>query len=130
MNVDKVRLILRHLETELSELKVELALESSPVRPLDQFLSSQCYEAPGEMISYSDFCQRFSVWLEARGIGPAGLGKMTIKKMLPRKYPYGIRHSNQRYIGNISWEPAASPDAVPFVAIGGKLRKAKRANCE
>jgi hypothetical protein len=99
--------------------------EASSRTPLEIFIDEQCHLVNGDFILFSEFFDRFRQWMEDEEIEDRGKwsAKMTVIKFLPHHFPYGIRHSNQRFIGNISWEKKTpEPDAKPLIVTNGKLK--------
>lgn len=99
--------------------------EESSRSPLETFIAEHCYEVSGEAIQFTDFFERFKLWLEAEEIESRGdwTSKQKIIKALPHSFPYGIKHSNQRFVGNLSWENLTPrPDAVPLTVKDGRLK--------
>jgi len=85
---------------------------------LEAFIEDECYEVVGEKILLADFFNKFQEWLD-----PADRYQWTKRKVsrsLPEKYPYGAHNSNQRYIGNLSWDDK-KPTNPPFTSHNGRL---------
>lgn len=99
--------------------------EDSARTPLEVFLDEQCHEVPGEMMPFSEFFERYKAWLDEEDLEDKGkwVWKAHVSKHMPSKYPFGVYHSNQRYVGNLSFEEKApKPDAQPIVLKDGKLK--------
>lgn len=99
--------------------------EESARSPLENFIAEQCFEVAGESVLFSEFFDRFKLWLESEEIEKRSdwTSKMKVIKALPHNFPYGIRHSNQRYVGNISWENVKpDPNAKSLTVKNGKLK--------
>ena len=72
---------------------------------LEQFIAEMCHHVPGEMIKYSEFCDKFRATLDPTDLND--WGKIKIARSLPPKFPKGRLYSDgsQHYIGNMSWFP-------------------------
>lgn len=95
------RLRIPVIETDDKNLAAEMNLTQ-----LEQFIKDQCITAPGHMIKFSDFYDRFTTF-----VGPNDIkswSKIRVGKELPREFPKGRDHSTgQFYIGNICFEEHA-----------------------
>jgi hypothetical protein len=95
---------------------------------VEQFILEHCHYVPGAMIPYKEFCDRMrAVYGEKM---PQPLGKIRssrprVQELLPSHFPFGVFHSNQRFIGNISWTPDA-PLGAKLVVKDGKLKPCRR----
>jgi hypothetical protein len=98
--------------------------EESARNPLETFIADHCYEVAGSMILFSDFYERFKLWMEEEGIEDRGnWHKVKVSKSMPHKFPYGIHNSNQRHVGNLSWENVKpNPGAKPLTVKNGRLK--------
>jgi phage/plasmid-associated DNA primase len=99
--------------------------EQSAQSPLETFIAERCFEVSGEMILFTEFFETFQAWMKEEDIEDRGQwsGRTKVARALPHKFPYGVRHSNQRYVGNLSWEnKKPEPDAQPLVVRDNKLR--------
>lgn len=99
--------------------------EESSRDPLEAFLADKCFEIPGELVLFTDFFEKFQEWMVTEEIENRGQwGTRTkVARSLPPKFPYGVKHSNQRYVGNISWvSKTFDPTVPPFVLKDGKLK--------
>ena len=92
---------------------------------LEQFIAEQCNMTPGAMILFSEFCDRFHKWLSDE-LGSDALSAWVSKKKIiagiPQQVPYGIQHSNRRYIGNIAWSDEPQKASTPWIVVDGKLK--------
>jgi len=72
---------------------------------LEQFITEMCHHVPGEIIKYSEFCDKFRATLDPTDMND--WGKIKIARSLPPKFPKGRLYSDgsQHYIGNMSWFP-------------------------
>jgi hypothetical protein len=97
--------------------------EDSTRPPLETFIDEHCFPVPGATILFTEFRTRFTEWLSMEGLDSKAAGINEMKSALPHRFPYGIKHSNQRFIGNLSWERVeVDPNAVLLVVQKGKLR--------
>lgn len=88
--------------------------------PLQVFLEENCYEVRGATIPFVEFYEKFYATMTLEEASK--WSKPTTIKSLPEKYPYGIKHSNIRCVGNIAWEPTEpEPGAKALVSYKGKL---------
>jgi len=89
--------------------------------PLETFIAEQCHHAPGEKILFADFFERFIKWID-----PAERfewSKSKASRSLPSDTPSGASGGgNQRYVGNVSWEPCKDIDATPYICANSRLR--------
>jgi len=71
--------------------------------PLEIFLEEMTYDAPGEMILYSDLFNKFLEWLDPGEI--YNWSKIKFGRELPIQYPKGrvMSQGAQFYVGNISF---------------------------
>ncbi len=99
--------------------------EESSRTSLEQFIAEQTFEVPGSMILFSEFFDRFHHWMAEEDIEDKDkwVAKIKVVKGLPHKYPYGIKHSNQRFIGNLSWENVKPEAGAQLLIVkNGKLK--------
>jgi hypothetical protein len=99
--------------------------EDANTNPVEAFIASHCHEVPGHSILFSEWYERFKVWLvEEEMDGKDEWGSKTkVIKAIPHQFPFGVRNSNQRHLGNISWEQRdPEPNAKPLVLKNGKLK--------
>lgn len=69
---------------------------------LESFVSEKCQLAPGYMIKFSDFTDKFQEWVDPNEVHR--WSKIRIGRELPPQYPKGRRRKDgQFYIGNIGW---------------------------
>ena len=108
VNEAKIRTIVDEIGERLAAIRTEL----TPVDPLACFIAQQCHDAPSETITFCSFHAAYRKWLKNQGIIDAR-GKLAIIDALERgfpQHPYGITHSNQRHVGNLSWSRPKHPD--------------------
>lgn len=104
---------------ESYEKKIVARLNQSP---LEEFISEKCYEAPGQMIKFSDFYDKFIEWADPDNGG--SWSKIKLGRELPPKFPKARSKQNaQHYIGNIWWTnvPEEESDAKRYVVQGDFL---------
>lgn len=106
--------------------KFERVTKPKPaVRPvaanLEAFIAERCFEVPGAVTKFKSFCEAFEAWSRERGLEDWPT-KMEVIRALPRQFPYGVKDSNIRSIGNLSLTPAAPGREI--VLRNGKLRAA------
>ena len=71
--------------------------------PLETFVEEQCKVAPGYMIPFKDFHDKFMEWIEADEV--RNWGKIKTSRNLPPQYPKARVHgTSQVTIGNIAWK--------------------------
>lgn len=69
---------------------------------LESFLAECCVKANGYTIKFSEFYDRYIMWLDYNE--RKNWSKIKVGKYLPPQYPKGRKpQDNQFYIGNISW---------------------------
>jgi hypothetical protein len=89
--------------------------------PLETFINGVCHYAPGEKILFSEFYDRFTDSLDAED--RYEWSKQKVSKGLPSDTPCGSSGGkSQRYIGNLSWEPAKDPDAEAYICVNSRLK--------
>lgn len=127
MDIEKVKYLAADMAAQVATLSAQIAammreLSEPRPTPLETFLAEQCYQVPGASILFSEFFERFKFWMEQEEIEGRRnwISKMKVIKALPQNIPYGIKHSNQRYVGNLSWEPGEP--STSLVVKKGKLK--------
>jgi len=89
--------------------------------PLEEFISDQCYYSPGNKILFADFYDRFAKWLDP-GVRYEW-SKSKASRALPSDTPSGASGGgNQRFVGNLSWEPCKDEDALPYICANSRLK--------
>lgn len=73
------------------------------MNPVEQFIVKHCREVPGATVKFSEFYDRFERWLQAENRSPEWAHKIKVRDAIPGQYPYGVKHSNVRSVGNLSW---------------------------
>ncbi|REJ65615.1 MAG: hypothetical protein DWQ31_16885 [Planctomycetota bacterium] len=89
---------------------------------LERFIDEKCHHVPGAAMPFAEFFERFQKWLPADEKSQWNRKKTAIS--FPHEFPRGAGAKNQKFIGNIAWQPLASnaEPQPPLVAIEGKLR--------
>jgi hypothetical protein len=86
---------------------------------LEAFLSQECFDCPGNAVSFKDFYEKFQVYLD-----PSDRHYWTknrVSRSLPNKFPSGAlaRFANQKYVGNVAFRGSAP---VPKLGEGYEIR--------
>jgi len=93
--------------------------------PLDQFITENLFECPGELVSYADFYAKFLEWLPSEEKGNWSRYKVT--KHLPMKFASGAGNGNKTYLVNCSWEDrAVASDPTPYYVAGGRIKRVEK----
>ncbi|HPT70863.1 MAG TPA: DUF5906 domain-containing protein [Candidatus Cloacimonadota bacterium] len=98
----------------------KMNIEQSNKSMLEMFIDDECFRCDGEMIKFSEFCDKFMEWL-----GPTTefWSKQKIGKELPPMFPKGrLPQSGQFYVGNITFD-AEIKSTGKCVVLGDKLIK-------
>ena len=96
-------------------------LEDANKTPLEEFLTERCYPIDGAAIPFNDFHSAFYATLTTSE-EKSDWTKGKTKRELPITYPVGTYKGNVKYIGNISFEPAA-PMSFTLISKDGRLVK-------
>jgi hypothetical protein len=89
---------------------------------LEEFIDDVCVDAPGEMVSFKEFCDRFTDTLEKHERNQ--WNRTTIRRGIPSSIPVGKWHSNQVCVGNISFDfDIKTNDEDHFTLESGRLVK-------
>ena len=86
---------------------------------VDMFLTENCYEVPGEKISFTNLYENFVASLPANDKGE--FSKKRFRSMLPDRYPIGTQAANKLYVGNISFHDVV-PTKPELYVDSGKLK--------
>lgn len=90
--------------------------------PLEAFIDDVCVDAPGEIVSFKEFCDRFIETLEKHEVHQ--WNRTVIRKGLPSTIPIGKWHGNKVCVGNISFDPDADKDSKSYFTLeNGRLIK-------
>jgi hypothetical protein len=90
--------------------------------PLERFVESAVYYAPGQRVLFQDFFEAFE-----KSLDPAedtGWTRRRVSNELPERFPTGRGNYNKMYIGNMSLEPIADGEdsAEPLICVNGRLK--------
>lgn len=98
----------------------KLIAQQSNRSPLEEFIDEQMFYVPGAMIKFSDFYERFRLWLDPREV--RDWSKIRVGRELPVRHPKGrlAKEDGQFYIGNISGIEGPQTDK-PLIVINDKL---------
>jgi len=89
--------------------------------PLETFINAKCYQAAGEKILFSEFYDKFLLSLDTED--RYEWSKQKVSRSLPSDTPSGASGGRgQRYVGNLSWEPAKDKDAPAYFCINSRLK--------
>lgn len=89
---------------------------------VEQFILESCHKVIGEMVPFAEFYDRFVEWLPPEERHTWSRQKVT--RLLPLGNPCGAYSQNQKYIGNLCWEPTdPAPDAKKWIVKDGKLKR-------
>lgn len=94
-------------------------LQKQNQNALEEFISDNCFEAPGYKIKFSEFHERFMRWLDKTEIDNWNIRKLSRAIALPLVKGRN-RGDNQFYIGNIFWEKPEEK-RLPYTVIDNKL---------
>ncbi len=88
---------------------------------LQVFTKEVAHYAPGEKILYAEFYEKFITWMDTSE--RFEWSKAKVSRALPSDTPGGASGGkNQRYIGNLSWDPPKDPTAAPFICVNSRLK--------
>lgn len=88
---------------------------------LEIFIQVRCHYAAGEKIPFSEFYERFIASLDSED--RFEWSKPKVSRGLPSDTPSGASGGrSQRFVGNLSWEPAKNSDAAPYICINNRLK--------
>ncbi len=104
----------RHMETKTNAEVAGMVIE--PPTFLSTFLSTVAYYSPGEVMRFSEFCERF--WNFLPKDQKARWHRQRIIRCLPTKFPFGAHTGNQRCVGNIAWCPASGSRQIAILDNG------------
>lgn len=111
------RMRLPVVETQSKQLA-----QASNRNPLEAFIQDECYEVPGEMITFAEFYDRF-IETVSGSERMEWHHKQKVIRSMPVRFPYGTYTNNRRCFGNISWSPADETEERKsrLVAEGDRL---------
>lgn len=91
---------------------------------LDHFITEHLFESVGELTLFSEFYEKFVLWLpeEERG----GWSRIKVSRSLPMKFSSGTGNGNKTYVINASLtKPGPTPDGVkPYYISNGRIKRA------
>ncbi len=100
---------------EHAELKERVATGNEGF--IEQFIRENMYQVDGKTILFKEFCEAFRNWVIL--LTEEDFSAARIRDSLPTYVAFGASsHTNQRFVGNISFEPK-DPDAaeIPKVIV-------------
>ncbi len=112
----KNRMSVQVIETYKKELSQEMTRTA-----LETFINAECHFAPGEKILFSEFYDKFLKSLDEED--KFDWGKKKVSRGLPSSNPSAASEGKgQRYVGNLSWNPAKDPDGAPYYCQNSRLK--------
>lgn len=89
-----------------------------------KFITEKCFIVPGHLVSYAEFCEKFSVWTTR----PDKWNQISIGKAIPKTKDMPVKgrsttHKNAVYLGNITFDSDAKPLGYSWEISDGKLTK-------
>jgi hypothetical protein len=84
-----------------------------------EFVNEHVHRIDGRSILFREFRERLAAWALKRELIVTHSPREIASAVEALGICYGVRHSSQRHIGNVSWHDD-TPD-IPFVAIEGRL---------
>ena len=104
------------------ETQDKLAAINANRDAMEIFVGDICIDAPGELVTYKEFCDRFLDGLEHHERGE--WNRTTIRKAIPSHFPVGKWHSNRVCVGNVLLdEESRSDGGGVFTLESGRLIK-------
>ena len=94
-------------------------LQKQNQNALEEFISENCFEAPGYRIKFSEFHSKFVQWLDSTEVDNWSIRKLGRTINLPFVKGRNMK-DGQFYIGNISWEKPEEK-RLPYTVIDNKL---------
>jgi len=88
--------------------------------PLEVFVSDYLHEAPGHLITFTEFYERFRIWLPSEE--QHNWTQIKVSRGLPLKFQTGKGTANKVFLINCAWE-ANAPTEKPYVMVDGKIRR-------
>lgn len=88
---------------------------------LEVFCIEKCFVAPGHMVKFSEFCEKFHEWIDPNSVGQ--WSKIRIGKELPPKFTKArLPQTGEFWIGNMSLTPVCELDyGQRWISRDGKL---------
>lgn len=107
-----------HIPPVITEDK--LMVEQLNQTPLERFIQERCKAAPGYMLSFKEFHERFMEWIEADEV--RNWGKIKTGRNIPPQYVKGRLHGSSAVtIGNITWHNTTTETKKRLVIRGKYL---------
>lgn len=93
-------------------------IQKSNQTPLESFIDEHCFYAPGYLVKFSEFYEKFMKTLD--GAEAAEWTKNRLGRLIPLPYVKGRWQYNEFYIGNVSFE---EPEEIrkPYTVVENKL---------
>lgn len=89
---------------------------------LEDFITENLHEAPGELLVFSDFYTRFIEWLPSDEKG--AWSRVKVSKSMPLKFQTGTGNGNKTCIINASWEKVEpDPNAKKYFVMNNRIKK-------
>jgi len=89
---------------------------------LESFIAEEISSAPGELIAYSEFFEKFVAWLPNEEKGNWSRGR--VSKELPATFQSGTGNANRTYIINAVWgKTPGNPDAAPYYILNNRIKR-------
>jgi len=106
------------LERLSDERRMTMA-EAIGVDALAKFIAERLHEAPGHLVSFTDFYARFKAWLPANERN--NWSQIRVSRKLPRKFQTGKGTANKVFLINCAWQPCEA--SIPaYIVADGKIR--------
>jgi hypothetical protein len=88
---------------------------------LECFLGENCFYVPGVVMTFSEFYERFTKWLEIADRNK--WSRQKVSRSMPVQFPIGTGRDNKTFIGNLSWESAEVASSTPaLIRVNGTLK--------
>jgi hypothetical protein len=109
------------LNVPVIDTDIKIQTQQLNQTPLQVFLSECTYNAPGEMVLYSELYDRFTEWLDPDDLH--SWSKIRMGRELPLQYPKGrvLSKGAQFHVGNISFNKPESTDGTKLVLRNNTL---------
>jgi hypothetical protein len=88
---------------------------------LTKFVAEHLHEAPGHLIPFSEFYERFKVWLPTEE--QHNWTQIKTTRGLPLKFQTGRGNASKVFLINCSWDAAAVKGPPYVVGKGGRIRR-------
>lgn len=101
--------------------QIKESVSRSNMTLLENFIAEECFEIDGELMKFSEFYDRFLEWLGSMEDKTLWT-KHKVRNEIPPRFVYGVSYkNNQRYIGNISFQPRNGEVKAKITVRNGKL---------